>query len=132
MVTGFYQSIRLNYRPVVGNMPGQSSGSLKKVRWQFPGNAVPGMYRLVFGQTVYARVMNEAPQQLDFIFNNENIILETNFTAPQDSLLVVLSEENRVWFGFSQRRKKASGDVGYGRVGTGLFSGKDCYSKSIT
>jgi hypothetical protein len=96
----------LKLQPVVGNMPGQPSGRLKKIRWQFPGNTLPGMYRLVFGQTVYARVMNEAPQQLDFIFNNENIILETNFTAPQDSLLVVLSEENRVWFGFLREEKK--------------------------
>jgi hypothetical protein len=96
----------LKLQTVVRNMPGQSSGRLKKVSWQFPGNAVPGMYRLVFGQTVYARVMNEAPQQLDFIFNNENIILETNFTAPQDSLLVVLSEENRVWFNFLKEEKK--------------------------
>lgn len=96
----------LKLQPVVGSMPGQPSGRLKKIRWQFPGNAATGMYRLVFGQTVYARVMNEAPQQLDFIFNNENIILETNFTAPQDSLLVVLSEENRVWFDFLREEKK--------------------------
>jgi hypothetical protein len=96
----------LKLQPVVGSLPGHLSGRLKKIRWQFPGNAATGMYRLVFGQTVYARIMNEAPQQLDFIFNNENIILETNFTAPQDSLLVVLSEENRVWFGFLREEKK--------------------------
>lgn len=96
----------LKLQPLVGSLPGHLSGRLKKVRWQFPGNTLPGMYRLVFGQTVYARVMNEAPQQLDFIFNNENIILETDFIAPQDSLLVVLSEENRVWFGFLREEKK--------------------------
>ena len=40
--------------------------------------------------------MNEAPQQLDFIFNNEDIIFETDFEKPAENLLVVLSEENRV------------------------------------
>ncbi len=44
-----------------------SSHQMKKVSWQFPENAAPGMYRLVFGQTTYARVMGESPQQLDFI-----------------------------------------------------------------
>lgn len=96
----------LKLQAVVGSLPDQASDRLKKVRWQFPVNTLPGMYRLVFGQTVYARVMNEAPQQLDFIFNNENIIFETDFTAPQDSLLVVLSEENRVWIDFLKEEKK--------------------------
>jgi hypothetical protein len=53
----------------------------KKVSWQFPANATPGMYRLVFGQTTYARVMGESPQQLDFIFNKENIEFETDFNG---------------------------------------------------
>lgn len=96
----------LKLQVVVGSRPGQASDRLKKVRWQFPLNTLPGMYRLVFGQTVYARVMNEAPQQIDFIFNNENIIFEIDFRAPQDSLLVVLSEENRIWFGFLREDKK--------------------------
>jgi hypothetical protein len=88
-----------------------SSHQLKRVKWQFPANAAPSMYRLVFGQTVYARVMNEPPQQLDFVFNNENIVFETDFRAPQDSLLVVLSEENRIWFGFLREEKKLQGQL---------------------
>lgn len=83
-----------------------SSHQLKKVSWQFPANATPGMFRLVFGQTTYARVMDESPQQLDFIFNNEDIILETDFKAPQDSLVVLKSEENRVWFDFLKKEKE--------------------------
>ena len=99
----------LELQQVTGSLPGESntgsqgaiqqvtsSHQLKKVSWQFPANATPGMYRLVFGQTTYARVMGESPQQLDFIFNNENIILETDFKEPQENLVVVLSEENRV------------------------------------
>lgn len=85
---------------------GHQPNQFKKVNWQFPANATPGMYRLVLGQTTYARVMGESPQQLDFVFNNENIILETDFKAPQESLVVVLSDENRVWFDFLKKEKE--------------------------
>ncbi len=78
----------------------------KSIKFSFPENAIPGMYRLVFGQTTYARIMDEPPQQLDFIFNKENIVLETDFNAPADSLKVTGSEENRVWFDFLQREKE--------------------------
>ncbi len=77
----------------------------KAAQYTFPENFQAGMYGLVFGQTRYARIMNEAPQQLNFIFNNENLIFETDFTVPEDSLLVVLSEENRVWFEFYTEEK---------------------------
>lgn len=66
----------------------------------FPANATTGMYRLILGQTTYAKVMNEPPQQLDFIFNNENITLETDFKTPEDSLKIIKSLENQVWFEF--------------------------------
>ncbi len=83
--------------------PLASNSQMKKITWQFPKNAVQGMYRLVFGQTTYARVMGEAPQQLDFIFNNENVVFETDFKDPFKNLMVVQSEENRVWFDFLQK-----------------------------
>jgi len=37
------------------------------------------MYRLILGKTTYAKVMDEPPQQLDFIYNNEDLIFETDF-----------------------------------------------------
>lgn len=83
-----------------------SSHQMSKVSMQFPANATPGMYRLIFGQTTYARVMGDSPQQLDFIFNNENIVFETDFKAPQDSLVILQSEENRVWFNFLKKEKE--------------------------
>ncbi|WP_372950378.1 thioredoxin-like domain-containing protein [Mariniphaga sp.] len=83
-----------------------SSHQLKQVNWNFSENAKPGMYRLIFGQTAYARVMGESPQQLDFIFNNENIVLETDFKAPQNSLIVLQSEENSAWFNFLKKEKE--------------------------
>jgi peroxiredoxin len=81
------------------------TATIKAGEYTFPENYAPGMYRVIFGKTTYAKVMNEPPQQLDFIFNNEDIILETDFEAPEENLLVVLSEENRAWFEFLQREK---------------------------
>ncbi len=84
---------------------------MKEVSWKFPANATPGMYRLVFGQTTYAKIMDEPPQQLDFIFSKENIVFETDFKAPQDSLKVIDSEENRVWFNFLQKEQLLSDEL---------------------
>jgi peroxiredoxin len=82
-----------------------TSPETKKAVYSFRENTPPGIYRLILGKTTYARVMNEAPQQLDFIFNNENLIFETDFEAPDKELLVVLSEENREWYDFLRKEK---------------------------
>ena len=74
--------------------------STKKVSFDFPSNAHPGTYRLIFGKTTYARIMDEAPQQLDLIFNNENIVINTDFKSPVESLSIIESEENKVWYDF--------------------------------
>jgi peroxiredoxin len=78
----------------------------KRLLFTFPDELDAGVYRLVFGQTTYSRVMGEPPQQLDFIFNHENISFETDFKAPNDSLLILNSEENRLWFSFLASDKK--------------------------
>lgn len=77
----------------------------KLVRYQFPKDAVNGMYRIIFGQTTYALVMDEPPQQLDFFYNNETVVFETDFKNPQTSLKISQSEENKVWFDFLKREK---------------------------
>lgn len=56
---------------------------------QIPSTLPPGMYRLIFGKTLVAEVLNEPPQQLDFIFNKEDIAFETDFNAPFDSLRII-------------------------------------------
>lgn len=57
-----------------------------------------GVYRILLGQTPYARLMNEEVQQLDFIFNRENIHIETDFKTPGLSARVIHSEENKLWY----------------------------------
>jgi hypothetical protein len=80
--------------------------TFKTTTFTFTETCKPGMYRLVLGQTSYTKVMNEPPRQIEFIFNNENIVFETDFKAPVDSLKIAESEENRVWFGFLQKEKE--------------------------
>ena len=71
-----------------------------KIHFELSSDAHPGVYRLVFGKTGYAKVMNQDPQMLDFIFNNENIQLKTDFKNPLQTVQVVHSTENNVYFDF--------------------------------
>ena len=87
-----------------------------KAQFTFPDNTPPGVYRLVMGQTIYARVMNRPSQYLDFIFNKENILFETDFKAPEDSLNVLLSGENKIWFRFLKRYKEIDEKLKYTRI----------------
>ncbi len=76
------------------------TGPVKTATWNIPSDTRPGVYRIVLGQTTYARVMDESPQQVDFIFNGEDVRFETDFRFPADSLKLIHSEENKVWFEF--------------------------------
>ena len=62
-----------------------------------------GMYRLLFFKTYDAKVLNEPKQQLDFIFNKEDIEFAIDINTLSDSLVVIRSEENRVWFDFRKK-----------------------------
>lgn len=71
-----------------------------KVKFDFPDNAHSGIYRIVMGKTPYARIMDESPLQLNFIFNNENMVLKTDFKEPVKKLEIIQSEENKIWYDF--------------------------------
>ncbi len=75
------------------------------VRFKFDDDAEAGVYRIVLGKTKYAEVMDEGPQQLDFIFNGEDIVLETNFKAPETETNVIQSAENEAWFLFKTKER---------------------------
>ncbi len=81
------------------------------VRFELPKNANEGMYRIIMGQTPYAKVMNEDPQQLDFIFSNEDIVLETDFKSPETNTKVIQSEENEIWFNFIKKEQFIKQDL---------------------
>jgi hypothetical protein len=71
--------------------------------YRFREGLSTGMYRLLFKRILKGKAINEPNQQLDFIFNNEDIEFSTDIDSPTDSLKVILSEENRVWLGFKRK-----------------------------
>ncbi len=77
-----------------------------RVVFEIPEKAHTGVYRIILGKTVYSRVMNEPPQKIDFIFNRDSCLFETDFNHPVDSMKVIYSKENEVWYDFL---KKESG-----------------------
>ncbi len=108
VVVGSVKGDRFSPLDTVQVAEGAAGDAVKNFIFDFPPNAPSGMYRVILGQTTYARVMDESPQQLDFIFNQEDIALTTHFKSPEDSLEVLRSKENDVWFGFIHREKKIS------------------------
>lgn len=76
------------------------------IHFNLSENTHAGMYRIIFGQTTYAQVMKEAPQQLDFIFNKGNVAILTDFKYPEDSVKVIHSNENALWFLFRDYEKR--------------------------
>ncbi|MCU4176475.1 hypothetical protein [Carboxylicivirga sp. N1Y90] len=75
------------------------------IKFKLSDNNTFLIYRVVIGQTLMAKVLNEPPQQLDFIFNGKDIEIETDFNATLDSVNVISSEENLVWFDFLKKEK---------------------------
>jgi len=65
---------------------------------------VPGVYRITLGKSVRANFFNEDPRFLDVIINNEaEIELSTDFNAPTDSMHVIRSTENLIYYKFLKR-----------------------------
>ena len=62
-----------------------------------------GMYRLLIGRAYDSTDSDEPDKAIDFIFNNEDIEFSTDLDAPTDSLVVIGSEENKVWAGFNRK-----------------------------
>lgn len=89
-----------DFTPIDSTTINQSFG---KIKFAFPENAHAGVYRINFGMTSAAKILNEPPQLLDFIFDNENLVFETDFKAPVENLKVIKSKENIVWFEFLTR-----------------------------
>ncbi len=76
-----------------------------KIKFSFPENAHPGVYRINLGTTTAGKILNEPPQIFDFIFDNENLVFDTDFKAPVDNLKIIKSKENTAWFGFLAKDK---------------------------
>lgn len=102
------------------------------VRFELPETAHAGVYRLVFGKTGYAKVMNLDPQTLDFIFNHEVINLKTDFKQPLETANVIKSDENKVYFDFLIRKKEFENVLKMMELELDVFWAKGDSAKAIT
>jgi thiol-disulfide isomerase/thioredoxin len=64
----------------------------------FPPERQKGLYRLIMGENVLAGYYDRSHHQLDLIWDGSTVVFHTHFDAPADSMEVILSEENRLYY----------------------------------
>lgn len=72
------------------------------VQFKFNAQSNIGVYRINFGYSSEKNKQNDMPRIIDFVFNNENIVLETDFYSPTNTR-VIQSSENEIWFYFKNK-----------------------------
>lgn len=73
----------------------------EEIIFNVPADTRPGMLRAILGSLPsYSPMMPPQPVALNFIFNRENIALNTDYKDPQNKVEVVASEENKLYFDF--------------------------------
>lgn len=65
-----------------------------------PDNTAPGTFRAILGQSPYSKFMSGQPTYVDFVFNKENVEFSFDFLNPNQTMEVVNSKENKVYFDF--------------------------------
>ena len=60
---------------------------------------LPGVYRITLGKSLKSNFYDDDPQFFDLIVNAENtIIIKTDFNYPFDSMKIITSEENQLYY----------------------------------
>lgn len=75
----------------------------ENISFNLPKDSPTGLYRLILGKTKRAEFMGGAPQSIDLIFNHENITISTDFNFPADSLKIIESMENDIYYSFIKK-----------------------------
>lgn len=76
-------------------------------------NWKPGLYTLKLGKDLKAQFYGGEEAELDLIISGkEDISLVTSLTAPIDSIVILQSEENKVYFQYQKRDKFISNQLG--------------------
>lgn len=70
------------------------------ITYRVPENTPRGMLRAILGQSTYARYSNGQPTAFNFLFNGEDVELALDFGKPDQTVQVIRSDENRVYFDF--------------------------------
>lgn len=69
-------------------------------QFTLPKNYPPGLCRLILGKSKRAEFTGEPPQSIDLIMNKENIRISSDFNFLYDSLQIIESEENKIYYAF--------------------------------
>ncbi len=75
--------------------------------FRFNDKTKPGIYQVLLGDKGKSNLFEKDPQFFDFIFNNENIILHTSFSSLVDSMKVMQSEENEIFYSFTRANESS-------------------------
>lgn len=74
--------------------------------FHFPEERAHGMYRIAMGRSTLPGHYDQHRQQADLIWDGNTIAFSTHYTAPGDSMKVIRSEENRMYYNFFRRMEE--------------------------
>ncbi len=80
----------------------KADGSFKFV---IPEEMKHGLYRLAMGKVNLPGYYDQHTQQFDLIWDGNTVVFNTHYTAPIDSMKIILSEENTLYYQFLRRMK---------------------------
>jgi thiol-disulfide isomerase/thioredoxin len=88
--------IRGDHLYTVDSLHSTSSG----IQFTIPQNFPSGLYRLILGENQRTESIRESFPRIDLIFNKENIAIKSDFNFLFDSLKIIESEENKIYYSF--------------------------------
>ena len=98
-----YEGNRVYLIQIVGDQQSliDSASSLNgSFSFHFPEKAKVGVYRIVLGESRNSNFFDEDPKYFDFIYNTGNISLATSYNSPVESMKVLESKENDIYYRF--------------------------------
>ncbi len=71
--------------------------------FSIPEERERGLYRLAMGRSTLPGHYDQHQQQLDLIWDGNTVVFNTHYGWPVDSMKIILSEENRLYYQFLKR-----------------------------
>ncbi len=85
----------------------------------FPPERSRGLYRIAMGRSTMPGYYDQHRQQFDLIWDGSTVMFNTNYAYPVDSMEVILSEENRLYYQYMRRMRRFDNKVN--ALGTALL-----------
>ncbi len=86
----------------------------------FPPERSRGLYRIAMGRGTLPGHYDRHRQQLDLIWDGSPVMFNTNYASPVDSMEVILSEENRLYYQYLRRMRRYDDKIN--ALGTALLN----------